>query len=507
MSFLRFSSSSLTGLIRSTMLRRFSSRPTPPFTAGQPLFETRPFMLKPGELTPGITALEYFQRRIALAETLPSKSVAIVVGNSMQYASGSVFYEFQQNNDLYYLSGWNEPDSVIIIEKPNEDLDQVVFHMIVPPKEKHSEQWDGARTGLNGARDIFNADEVEDTYRLGSYLDKIIARNDNVYIDLPSKNVKKPSTQTSFTNFFNIGVNSKYSTVESVLESNKRNRKILPLKHLIANMRAIKSPAEIKVMRRIGQISGIAYNYAYAKRFRTERTLKSFLEYKFISGGSDKSAYIPVVASGENALCIHYTRNDDVFYDDEMVLVDAAGSLGGYCADISRTWPVTGKFSEPQKELYQAVLNVQKDCIEKCTVQSHVSLQDLHEISMNSFKRELKNMTGFGSLTSFDISKIYPHYIGHNLGLDVHDVPGYSRFDKIKEGQVITIEPGIYIPQDYSYPHAFRGMGIRIEDDICVGKDSYINLTVEAAKEIVDIEHIAQHGVTTPHEEEVVEVF
>jgi intermediate cleaving peptidase 55 len=464
-------------------------------------------MLKPGELTPGITALEYFQRRITLAEEIPSRSVAIVVGSSVQFASGSVFYDFQQNNDLFYLSGWNEPDSVIMIEKPNENLDDVIFHMVVPPKERHSEQWDGARTGLEGAKEIFNADEVSDTYRLGSYLDKVIARNDNVFIDLPEKTIKKASTQTSFNNFFSIGGNSKYSTIHDVLDANGTGKNIKPLRHLIANRRAIKSPDELKVMRRIGQISGIAYNHAYAKRFRTERTLKAFLEYKFISGGADKSAYIPVVAGGDNALCIHYTRNDDILYDDELILVDAAGSLGGYCADISRTWPVSGKFSEPQKELYQAVLNVQKACIEQCTVESGISLQDLHDLSMDYYKKELKNVTGFGSLSTFDVSKIYPHYIGHNLGLDVHDTPGFSRFDKLKQGQVITVEPGIYIPDDNSYPAAFRGIGIRIEDDIYVGKDTYINLTVEAAKEIVDIEHIAEHGVTTPHEEEVVEVF
>lgn len=485
--------------------RAYSLRPTPPFTSGQPLFETRPFMVKPGELTTGITALEYFQRRIDLASKLPDQSIAIVVGSQVQFASGSVFYDFQQNNDLYYLSGWNEPDSVIVIEKPSTKLEDVVFHMIVPPKEPLAEQWDGFRTGVRGVIDIFNADESDEIYRLGPYLEKLIKRNRHIYVDLPEAS-KKQTTSSTFTNFFSIGKNKNLNSIHDLLKSTGSGKLIRSLSPLITEMRTIKSSAELKVMRRAGQISGRAYNQAYAKRFKTERTLKSFLEYRFVSGGCDKSAYIPVVAAGSNSLCIHYTRNDDLFYEDEMVLVDAAGSLGGYCSDISRTWPSSGKFSPAQRELYQAVLNVEKECITKCTEDQGMSLQDLHDHSVLIMKRELRNC-GFGELTHRDVNKLYPHYIGHNLGLDVHDCPRHSRSAKLKAGQVVTVEPGVYVPDDHAFPEAFRDIGIRIEDDIAVGKDSYTNLTVEAAKEIEDIESIAEKGVTTPLEDEVVEVF
>jgi len=462
-------------------------------------------MVKPGELTPGITALEYFQRRVNLASKLPNESIAIVVGSQVKFASGSVFYDFQQNNDLFYLSGWNEPDSVIVIEKPNSKLEDVVFHMIVPPKEPLAEQWDGFRTGVEGVVEIFNADESEEIYRLGPYLDKLIQRNKNIFVDLP-EGTKKQTTSTTFTNFFNIGANKRMTSIDELLKSSGSSKSIKPLSPFITEMRAIKSEAELRVMRKAGQISGRAYNQAYAKSFKTERTLKSFLEYRFVSGGCDKSAYIPVVAGGPNGLCLHYTRNDDVIYNDEMVLVDAAGSLGGYCSDISRTWPIAGKFSPAQKELYQAVLNVEKDCITKCTQDHNMSLQELHDYSVGIMKQELRNC-GFGELTYRDITRLYPHYIGHNLGLDVHDVPRHSRTAKLKEGQVITIEPGIYVPDDHAFPAAFRNIGIRIEDDIALGKDTYTNLTVEAAKEVEEIERIAQVGVTTPLEDEVLEVF
>lgn len=489
-----------------TQIRSLMNRPVPPFSAGQPLFETRPFMLKPGELTPGITALEYFQRRIDLASRLQSSSIAIVIGTSVQFASGSVFYPFQQNNDLYYLSGWNEPDSVLVIEKPDSNLENVLFHLIVPPKEPHVEQWEGQRTGVQGAIDIFNADESEDTYRVATHLEKLIKRNSNIYVDLNKNTSHAKSLSNTFQSFFNIGTNSKYSTIEGVIEANSTGKTVKRLSHLITDMRAIKSEAELKVMRKAGQISGRAYNQAYAKRFVTERTLHAFLEYRFIAGGCDKSAYIPVVATGANSLCIHYTRNDDAMYNDEMVLVDAAGSLGGYCADISRTWPNSGKFTGPQADLYQAVLNVQKDVIDQCTESAKLSLQDLHDLSVQYFKRELKNV-GFGDLSTSDVTKLYPHYIGHNLGLDVHDCPNYARTAKLKAGQVVTVEPGIYVPDDLQYPAHFRNIGIRIEDDIAVGVNDYTNLTIEAAKEIVDIERVAEVGVTTPLEDEVLEVF
>ncbi|CCH44263.1 hypothetical protein BN7_3824 [Wickerhamomyces ciferrii] len=493
----------VTNITRS--VRSYSQRVAPPFTAGQPLFETRPFMVQPGELTPGITALEYFQRRIDLASKLPDQSLAVIVGSQVQFASGSVFYDFQQNNDLYYLSGWNEPDSVIAIEKPTSRLEDVTFHMIVPPKEPLAEQWDGFRTGVKGVVEIFNADESEDIYRLAPYMEKLINRNRNIFIDLP-EGTKKQTTSTTFSNFFNIGSNAKMSSIENLLKSTS-GKSIKPLSPYVSEMRLIKSSAELNVMRRAGQISGRAYNETYAKRFKTERTLKSYLEYRFVSGGCDKSAYIPVVAAGSNALCIHYTRNDDMLFEDEMVLVDASGKLGGYASDISRTWPSSGKFSLAQKELYQAVLNVEKECITKCTEDHNLSLQELHDMSVLLMRRELRNC-GFGELTHRDVSKLYPHYIGHNLGLDVHDVPRSSRNSKLKAGQVITIEPGVYVPDDHAFPKGFRNIGIRIEDDIAIGKDTYRNLTVEAAKEIEDIERIAEFGVTTPNlEDEVVEVF
>lgn len=470
------------------------NRTRPPIEAGQSLHETRPNLLNPGELTPGITALEYHERRIRLAMKLPAKSCAILAGSQVKYASGAVFYPFQQSNNFFYLSGWNEPDSVMVLEKPTNNLEDVVFHMIVQPKDSFAEQWEGARTGVEGAKDIFNADEAADLSVLALYMTKIIKRNEYLYFDAPKDkaNVSKSALFSSFFSFQNIS--NGHQTIYNLIENAGPNKKVRGLNKIIAELRRIKSPAELRVMRRAGQISGRAYNQAFAARFRNERTLQAFLEYKFISGGCDKPAYVPVVATGSNALCIHYTRNDDIMYDDEMVLVDASGSLGGYCSDISRTWPVNGRFTGPQRDLYEAVLNVQKKCMDLFKASSGHSIHDIHEKSVDFMKMELRN-AGFNGVQKWDVNKLYPHYIGHHLGLDVHDVPEVSRNKPIEVGEVITVEPGVYVPDDQNYPSHFRNIGIRIEDDIAVGQSTYSNLTVEAVKEVSDLERIMEAGV------------
>lgn len=462
------------------------------FRAGQPIFETRPHLIKSGDLTPGISALEYFQRRTALSDKLDPYSIAIIPGSSIKYASGSVFYPFQQNNDLFYLTGWNEPDSICVLEKRGTN-DDIVFHMAVPPSDPAAEQWEGERTGVKGVEEIFNADFSLSNTEFPTHLKSLLKTYKNVYYDFEPVSNKKEMMGSMFPSHASPNLN-----VESILKENSLpGFKLSPLKPLVTKMRVIKSNSELKIMRLAGKISGRAYNQAYSKRFKTEKGLHSFLEYRFISGGCEKSAYVPVVAGGDHALCIHYVRNDDVLKKDEMVLVDAAGQLGGYCSDISRTWPNSGKFSPAQAEIYEAVLTAQRNLIKECKASNGHSLNDLHNLSVDWMTKELRNC-GFSELSTWETAKfLYPHYIGHNLGLDVHDCPTYSRSTPLARGQVITIEPGVYVPNDDRWPAEFRGIGIRIEDDIAVGDSNYVNLTVEAAKEIVDIEAIASSGTVS----------
>lgn len=484
--------------------------------SGQPIFETRPHLVKSGDLTPGISALEYYQRRLRLAEKLPKGSIAILPGSPVKYASGSVFYQFQQNTDLFYLTGWNEPDSVAIIERPenSDDPHDHIFHMAVPEADPAVEQWEGERTGVDGVQEIFNADIGLGIKHFPGHLDKLLRQYTDVYYDIGGAQSASGKSGTFFERMFPSTVNdnadkptNRANVEEIIRKHSKQGFSVSALSPLVQQLRLIKSNAELRIMRLAGKISGRAYNQAYAKRFQSEKGLHSFLEYKFINGGCDKSAYVPVVAGGSHALCIHYVRNDDLLKNGDLVLVDAAGNLGGYCADISRTWPVNGEFSPAQTELYEALLNVQRRIIRECQVNKGNSLNDMHNLSVELLTLELRNV-GFENLQSWEVSKyLYPHYIGHNLGLDVHDCPTSSRSKKLQKGQVVTVEPGVYVPNDERWPAEYRGIGIRIEDDVAVGDDTHVVLTTEAAKEIVDIESIARSGVTTEIPEEVIDIY
>jgi intermediate cleaving peptidase 55 len=250
--------------------------------------------------------------------------------------------------------------------------------------------------------------------------------------------------------------------------------------------RVFKSEAEIANMRFAGKVSGRAFTNAMRRRFTKEKDLAAFLDYEFKIGGCDASAYVPVIAGGQNALAIHYVRNDDVLNEDEMVLVDAGGEYGGYITDITRTWPNSGKFTAPQKDLYEAILRVQRSSISLCHASANMCLDKIHDITEHGLREALKGLGFDMSGNALDI--LFPHHVGHYVGLDVHDSPGYPRTGVLRAGQCVTIEPGIYVPDDERWPAHFRGIGIRIEDSVCVQDENPLVLTTEAVKEVVDIE-------------------
>lgn len=485
--------------------QRYISRPEPviPYKMGQPTHETRPQIItKVGDLTPGISALEYYNRRLALVQQMPKHSVAIFPSNSVQYSSGSVFYDFQQDNNLYYMTGWMEPNSVAVVEKvaDNGDDEDAVFHMLVPEKNPLVEIWEGERSGLQGCYDFFNVDGVENITKLKPYISDLIKRNQNVFFD-------DNSSQSLFSTFFGRTKDTKTDDIRSLITSMGGNKVVRRVSPLVTKLREVKSTNEVRVMKKAGQISSRAINKAIAKvgsdtPLQTEKLLAAFLHYEFVRTGCDKLAYIPVVAGGENALIIHYTRNDDVLYDGELTFIDAGGKLGGYCSDISRTWPNSSAFSEPQRDIYEAVLSTNKACIDQCFYDNHISLNDLHEYSVDKLHANLKNITGFQNVSRLDLTRyLYPHYIGHHLGLDLHDVPSTSKFVPLQSGNVVTVEPGLYIPKDSKWPRHFQGIGVRVEDDIVVGKSKkdIVNLTSACVKEVADIEALIRTGkCTTP---------
>lgn len=435
-------------------------------------------MLKPGEVTPGISALEYAHRRAKLARSLPPKSVAILAASDLKYRSGAVFYKFHQDPDFLYLTGFNEPDALAVIEKL-DDADDHVFHLYVRPKDPKIELWDGPRSGIQAAEDVFNADLVGNVNHLPRILPEIIRGAKQVYTDLPRSII----TNSIFTRYLSgIEMGRMGGFAEVLRESSN----VKPLRPLLNELRVMKSEAEVANMRKAGQISGRAITDAMRQSFSGEKDLDTFLDYRFKQNGLEGPAYVPVIAGGKNALTIHYVSNDALFNPEDMVLVDAGGEYGGYITDISRTWPVSGKFSAAQRDLYNTVLDVQRACVSMCFTETQMSLDKLHKIAVRELGLGLAQL-GF-DMSNDAIDTLFPHHLGHYIGLDVHDSPGFLRTARFEKGMCITIEPGVYVPDDERWPAWARGIGIRIEDSVCVDDGAPLVLTTEAVKEVVDIE-------------------
>ncbi|OJD28084.1 hypothetical protein ACJ73_00511 [Blastomyces percursus] len=443
---------------------------------GQPLHETHPHILKAGELTPGITALEYAHRRSKLASKLPKNAIAVVAASDVKYRSGSVFYEYHQDPDFFYLTGFNEPGALAIIGNDGSDSDHI-FHLYVREKDPKAELWEGARSGVQAAIDVFNADISGSIDDLSISPPSILSDASVIYTDL--RLIDPP--RSSLSRFF-----SSLKEKNGVLEKIVASQKMRALRPVLNELRIYKSEGEIQNMRKAGQASGRAFTEAMRKGFTKEKDIHAFLEYHFKMNGCDGPAFVPVVAGGQNALSIHYVRNDDVLRNEDMVLVDGGGEYGGYISDITRTWPVNGNFSGPQKELYNAILSVQRTCVSLCRESAGLSLDMLHAIAEKGLREQLKTL-GF-DVSGSAMTTLFPHHLGHYIGLDVHDCVGYSRTLELEAGQCITIEPGIYVPDDERWPKHFRGIGIRIEDSVCVGEENPLILTTEAVKEIDDIE-------------------
>ncbi|KEF51747.1 xaa-Pro aminopeptidase [Exophiala aquamarina CBS 119918] len=443
---------------------------------GQPVHETHPHLLQPGELTPGITAQEYADRRTRLAAKLPDKAIAIIAASDIQFRTGSVFYEFHQDPDFLYLTGFNEPEALAVIGRDSTGTDHT-FHLFVREKDPKAEIWDGARSGTHAAGDVFNADETGDISKVKKVLSDLVGEASQVYTDIAT-----PDSNQSALRRLLYGQPRKTTEFAELIKSNKVNR----LRPIMNELRAFKSPAEVEVMRKAGKASGRAHTEAMRQAWTREKQLDAYLRYRFTANGCDSIAFEPVVAGGKNALGIHYVRNDDILQDDEMVLVDGGGKYGGYIADITRTWPVGGKFSDAQRDLYQAVLSVQRTLISLCRASANMSLDKLHSIAEEQMRDDLRQI-GF-DLSAKQVESLFPHHLSHYIGMDVHDTVGYTRKVILQEGHCITIEPGVYVPDDERWPKHFRNMGVRIEDSVSIQEDSPFVLTTEAVKEVVDIE-------------------
>ncbi|TIA92358.1 hypothetical protein E3P99_00652 [Wallemia hederae] len=516
-------------MLKQTLKRSFQStsavftNAAKPANYGQPIASTHGYLMSDTELTPGITTHEYEQRRKKLVNQLNPGDSVVCVSGQVKMMSQEIFYSFRQATDFNYLTGFQEPDSAVVIERDDSVPRGYKMVLFVRPKDPQVELWDGARTGLDGAMKIFQADEVsgcleipdvfltplqsKPTSSLASFLKNTLRAHKTVYAshpNLPEKARRRVSSFSSSTSHAKALVDYLSSAIrgqgtsegDSVL-STLGLPNVKPLGPLVQRLRAKKSIAERTLMRNSGRIAGMAFRDAmgFARAGLTEHQVAARFEYKCAMAGSERQAYVPVVASGANGLAVHYTANTMQIDENDMMLMDAGCELHGYNSDITRTWPVNGKFTQPQQDLYQAVLNVEKECIKLCTEEKGVSLNYIHRESVRLLGKELKQI-GFDQMRYGDLERIlYPHYISHPLGMDLHDTPSFDRSQKLEEGNVITIEPGCYVFPSDRFPKWFHNIGVRVEDDVLVGKHAPTVLTQEAPKEVADIEQVCEARV------------
>ncbi|OJA18355.1 hypothetical protein AZE42_00732 [Rhizopogon vesiculosus] len=426
-----------------------------------------------------------FQSHPHLRELKPSTSL-----HTPHQRQDRLHYKYRQASDFWYLTGFEEPDSAVVLEK-NSSSRGYRMTLFSNGKDSAKEKWEGPRTGFDDALNIFKVDDALTIQSFPDQLRSMISLYSNIYIDLPQSSRKNVRSTKSLLRYLSPPVNprSEYETVVESLSSSRRK----PLAPLIAQLRSIKSVCEQEVMRTAADISG--RSHAKTMRFTrpgiSESALAAHFEYLCCLSGSQRLAYVPVVASGPNALIIHYTSNNQLVQDGEMILMDAGCEYNGYASDITRTYPANGSFTAPQKELYSAVLSAQKALVGFCTETEGLSLHDLHRKSCDLLKQELKQI-GF-TLHTGDLERIlYPHFLSHPIGIDLHESSHSDRGETLKAGMVITVEPGIYVPPTAQFPKHFHNIGIRIEDEVLVGEKHPVVLSVSAPKEIADIEGACQ---------------
>ncbi|CAO1392874.1 unnamed protein product [Diamesa serratosioi] len=446
---------------------------------GQPTAKTHPHILKPGEIVQGITLEEIKNRRENLMENIKSYSSAnyadvkhhlVVIPSAVKkYMSDKIPYVFRQNSDFIYLTGCLEVDSILvmIIGEKDSDCKSILF---VRPKDKHAELWDGIRTGQENAIELFGLDEAYSIKEFQRYVDKF-------------------KTQGSTLVWYD-GKNSDQPDLSPILKNEENEN---PTK-FIHSLRWIKSPAEIELMRTTCKIASKAINHTMkiSKPGVLEHHIFANVDYQSRMLGASFLAYPPVVASGKNSTTIHYINNSQVVSNGDMVLLDAGCEYGGYSSDITRTWPVNGNFTDPQRILYEIVLSLQKDLIRTVLNTGGQTLDELFDtmcLQLGHYLQEVnlipKDKTGYDLARA--AYKFCPHHVSHYLGMDVHDTSLVSRSNKLIAGNVFTVEPGIYIPTtNKEVPEEFRGIGLRIEDDVFINEQMKIEILTESCVKEVD---------------------
>jgi Xaa-Pro aminopeptidase len=413
---------------------------------------------------------------------MDQKSVAIIPSAREAVRSNDTQYRFRQDSDFYYLTGFEEPESIAVIAPARE----AKYTMFLRPRDPEREIWDGRRAGIEGAKSEFGAQEAFPISEFAEKLEEILDGAENLY--------------------YRLGVNPDLDDmiIRKIASMRAFNRKpihppatIIDPATIVHEMRVLKTAEEIEIMQRAADIAAEAHVEAMkaVRPGMKEYQVEALIEQIFRQKGAAAPAYTSIVGAGANATVLHYINNDGELRDGELLLVDAGAEYKGYASDITRTYPISGKFTKAQREIYDLVLETQMSCVEM--VRPGVTHEQLknHSIEMLT-----AGMVRLGLLKGEPeelikeekYKQFYMHGLGHMLGIDVHDVGRYY-YDKesraLEPGVVMTVEPGLYIaPDTKDIPEQYLGIGVRIEDDVLCTQNGPRVLTNKVPKDAGEIE-------------------
>lgn len=433
-----------------------------------------------------INTHSFSARRKQLLGQLAPNSIAIIPAAQECTRSNDTEYHFRQNSDFFYLTGFNEPDAFLILsnacEAPSAKGKSI---LLVRAKDELAEIWQGRRLGAEAAPSALAIDEAYNIDDITHLLPSLLDGHEQLYYSLGSNQDADDIVQAAL-------MVCKKAPKQSMLAP----KSIHDVNPIIHAMRLIKSSDEIALMQQSADISCEAHKKAMqvCKEGMYEYQLEATILHHFAMNGARFAAYNTIVGSGENACILHYTENQDVLKSGDLVLIDAGSEFEGYAADITRTFPVNGKFSAPQTELYNLVLAVQLLCIDELvpgkTIAAAMQLA-VEQITQGLLELGILEGSLEACLENDAHREFFMHGLGHYLGLDVHDVGDYKQAGKdkpLEEGMVLTVEPGIYISEKANVPEQYKGIGIRIEDNIVITSNGNRVMTQNIVKTVEDIE-------------------
>ena len=432
-----------------------------------------------------LTQVDFKERRDRLAEEMGPHSIAIIATSPVAIRNRDADYKFRADSSFFYLTGFAEPEAVAVIET-YESLDEgYTYSLFCRERNREMEIWNGYRAGIDGAIDDYEADEA---YAIDLLDEEIIEK---------LVNKQKLFYRIGHSSEFDVRVSKWIQQADAQQRrGNESPAQVIQLDRILDEIRLFKTPQEIELMQIASNISAKAHTRAMQTVHvgMMEYALEAELNYVFGQQGC-VPAYNSIVGGGANACILHYVENNQELKDGDLVLIDAACEYELYASDITRTFPVNGKFSAEQKALYEIVLNAQLAAIDAVKIGN--SYKEPHNVAVRILVEGLLSL----GIMQGDIEKIieteayrqfYMHGTGHWLGMDVHDVGAYKQAGEwrpYEEGMVVTIEPGLYIaPDDETVDVKWRGIGIRIEDDVVATANGPLVLTKDVVKSIEEIE-------------------